>query len=123
MTLNRLPLKLQKAFIELQELYQLEKEYKENILDDTVFTDYKIIKLVKLHDKTRSIRRAIERYLTDIEQNIILQRYVLKMPIKEIMERTGYSKRSVLYHLSSSIEILNKHISMTRDKKKLYLRY
>ncbi|NFH34349.1 hypothetical protein FDC49_17990 [Clostridium sporogenes] len=122
MTFNRLPLKLQKAFIDLQEYQKINSEYINSISCDDNFQEWQINKLIKLHVKTKPLRQAIRKYLAYMDQCIIILRYIFKMPIKEIMERTGYCKRSVLYHLNDSIAILNKHISISK-KGKIYLRY
>lgn len=105
MTLNRLSPTLKQKFINMQQLYDLAERSKNN----KRFYYWDSHRYQSLMFSTISFRVALHEVLSQKNETIVYMRYVFKLPIATIMERTGYCKRSVLYHLKQSIQKLEEY--------------
>lgn len=111
MTLNRLSPALKKKFLDMQQLYYLAERSKNNkglyYWQGLYYWDRQ--RYVSLVCRTDNFTVDMYNILKPKDLTIIYMRYVLKLSIATIMERTGYCKRSVLYHLQQSIQKLEEY--------------
>lgn len=118
MTLNKLSPELRQAFIELQQLIELEQlKQGKKVKGYKGYYYWERRKHQTLDYKTVPLRITIAKYLNVKDQAIGYMRYVYKLPIKTIMERTGYCKRSVLYHLKHSIQKIEQNFGRYKALK------
>ncbi len=99
MNLNRIPECMRKDIIDLQQYHELTQRMKNN----DRYHYWESHRLSNLAFKTLPFRMEINNRLSENEKVIFCNRYILKYPIIDIVQQTGYSKRMIQYKLNDII--------------------